>query len=261
MTGAGGAIEGNLFALFPLFQRWPRAEAHDDPDMIWTLSDVPFPLFNSVLRARLEPARAEAAIDRAIARCRSRDVPLLWWTGPSTRPADLEARLAARGLYAEHAIGMAADLVDSPAARRRPAAVTVECVSSSQVLERWCEVLCCAFDMPAFVGDAFLGLTLALGLDDGAPFRHYLARLDGEPAGTCSVFYGAGVAGLYDVGTVSRARRRGVATCATRAAMEDARRRGCRTAVLHATPDGLSVYRALGFREHCRLGQFVWVPS
>jgi hypothetical protein len=139
--------------------------------------------------------------------------------------------------------------------------VTVERVTRRSVLERWCEVLCDAFEMPAFVGDAFLGLTLALGLDDRAPFRHYLARLDGSPAGTCSVFYGAGVAGPYDVATIARARRHGVATAATRAAMVDARRLGYTTAVLHATPDGLGVYRALGFREHCRLGQFVWVPS
>jgi GNAT superfamily N-acetyltransferase len=261
VTGAARAIEGNLFALFPLFQRWPRAEAHDDPDMIWTLSDVPFPLFNSVLRARLDPGRVEAAIDRAIARCRRREVPLLWWTGPSTRPADLEARLADRGLYEEHAVGMAADLGTLPAERPARGVVTVERVGSRSVLECWCEVLCGAFEMPGFVGDAFLGLTMALGLDDHAPLRHYLARLDGRPAGTCSVFFGAGVAGLYDVGTVAGARERGVATTVTRAAMDDARRRGCTTAVLHATPDGLSVYRALGFREHCRLGQFVWVPS
>ena len=259
MTAASQAIEGNLFAFFPLFARWSRAEAHDDPDMIWTLSDVPFPLFNSVLRARLPRARVDEGIDRAIGRCRARGVPLLWWTGPATEPADLDRRLAARGLYEEHATGMAVRLV-GPLPPASPV-VTVERVDSRVRLERWCEVLCGAFEMPAFVGEAFLGLTLALGLDEDAPFRHYLARLDGDPVGTCSMFLGAGVAGVYDVGTLLHARRRGVARAATRAAMEDARRFGYTTAILHSTDSGLSVYRSLGFREQCRLGQYVWVPS
>lgn len=261
MTAAASAIEANLFAFFPLFSRWPRAEAHEDPDMIWTLSDVPFPLFNSVCRARLDPARAEAAIDRAVARCAARGVPLLWWTGPATAPPDLGDRLAARGLYEEYAAGMALELSRPQRPRRDPGEVTVERVGSRAALERWCELLCAAFEMPDFVGEAFMGLTLALGLDDAAPFRHYLARLDGRPAGTCSMFFGAGVAGLYDIGTIPEFRRRGVATTAAGAALDDARALGFRTAILHATADGVGVYRGLGFREYCRLGQYVWVPS
>ena len=47
------AVEANLFAFFQHVARWPRVELHDEADCCWTLSDLPFPLFNSVMRARL----------------------------------------------------------------------------------------------------------------------------------------------------------------------------------------------------------------
>ena len=97
------AVEANLFAFFQHLADWPRVEFHDDQECCWTLSDLPFPLFNSVMRARLPLDRADAMIDARIAACRSRNVPMLWWTGPSTMPADLGARLERHGFVLEGA--------------------------------------------------------------------------------------------------------------------------------------------------------------
>jgi len=37
------AIEANHCELFKAFGHWPQAEVHDDPTMLWTLTDIPFP--------------------------------------------------------------------------------------------------------------------------------------------------------------------------------------------------------------------------
>lgn len=55
------------------------------------LSDLRFPLFNSVMRASLPGDRVEAVIEARMAACRDCDVPMLWWTGPSSTPVDLGA--------------------------------------------------------------------------------------------------------------------------------------------------------------------------
>lgn len=106
-----GAIEGNLFARFPLLRCLPNAQVYNGSDLLWTVTDYPAFLFNSVLRARLAPEDVDPAIEAAIARCRARKVPMLWLAGPSTRPADLGAHLLRHGFEGnENAPGMAADL-------------------------------------------------------------------------------------------------------------------------------------------------------
>jgi ribosomal protein S18 acetylase RimI-like enzyme len=260
MASAVNAVEANLFAFFQQLAGWPRIEIHDDADCFWTISDLPFPLFNSVLRAQA-PDRAEPLIEARIAACRARNVPMLWWTGPSTQPEDIGDRLDARGFLFEPAHGMAADLQSADGAAAADRAIAIERVDDARTLKTWSRVLCESFGAPQPFGEAFAELAVAIGLGDESPFRHFLARYKGHPAATCSLFLGAGVAGIYDVSTLPDQRRRGLGRSVTAAAMKEARALGYRTAILHSSSLGAGVYRSLGFEDICDIGQFVWVPQ
>lgn len=257
------AVEANLFAFFQHVKQWPRVEVHDDAGYCWTISDLPFPLFNSVLRARFTSDGADAAIDERIAACRERGVPMLWWTGPSSAPDDLGSRLIERGFFQEPAHGMAIDLDADTPASPEPAAVIagIEEVASRASLDAWTRVLCDAFAAPQPFGDAFADLAWTIGVGRTSAFRHFLATVNGEPAATCSLFFGAGVAGIYDVSTIAARRRRGLGRLITTAALDEARAAGYRTAILHASSLGVGVYRSLGFKEICPIGQYVWAPG
>jgi ribosomal protein S18 acetylase RimI-like enzyme len=253
------AIEANLFAFLPLWRQWPAAEIHDGPDLLWSLTGFPIPLFNSVMRANLASDDVEDAIARVIARGRARGVPLLWWTGPATRPADLGERLIAGGFtHVEEAPGMAADLQDLPGGSQPIPGLDVEQVTDVETLREWCVAACAGYQMPAEFGETYYDCLINLSLDPRAPLRHYLGRFEGEPVATATMFLGAGVAGIYDVSTAPAARRKGIGAAMTMRPLRDAVAEGLRVAILHSSTDGLSLYRRLGFREYCAIGQYLW---
>jgi predicted acetyltransferase len=68
----------------------------------------------------------------------------------------------------------------------------------------------------------------------------------------------AGVAGIFAVATLPQARRQGLGTALTLAPLHDAREMGYRVGTLQATEMGFPVYRQLGFREVCKLGNHLW---
>lgn len=256
------AIEANLFEFSLLFRRWPEAEVHDDPDMLWSITNIPFPMFNSVLRARLGPERIDEAIVEAIGRCKSRNVPMLWQVGPATRPADLGETLQTHGfIHEDDSPGMAVDLQSLNEDISIPEGFTIQKIEDPETLKIWNLVLATGFEMPDFIADAFLDFGFTLGFDAQLPMRNYLGLLNGEPVATSSIFLGAGVSGIYNVTTLPEARQKGIGALITLIPLLEARRSGYRVGVLHSSEMGYKVYHKLGFREYCRISDYVWSPE
>ena len=255
------AIEENLFVLFPLLDQWSELEFLDTPEMLWTLTKIPFPLFNSVSRAILAPDNVDIAIDAAVSRCKTNNVPMMWWIGPSTQPADLGDKLIDRGFHQYDNSGMAVDLEVLPENPEYPDDLVIKLVDSDEDLETWCRVLCEAFGMPDFVGTAFFNFTRRLGYETQRPYTCYLGSINGEAVATASLLLGAGVAGIYNVATLESARRKGIGAAMTIKPLLDARTNGYRVGILHSSEMGFNMYSGLGFQEYCKISQYVWSDS
>lgn len=83
-----------------------------------------------------------------------------------------------------------------------------------------------------------------------------VAALDDRPVGTSLALRTREVSGVYAVETLPAARRRGVGSAATWAAVAAGRAWGCDTIVLQASDMGFPMYREMGFRTVVRYGVF-----
>jgi ribosomal protein S18 acetylase RimI-like enzyme len=89
---------------------------------------------------------------------------------------------------------------------------------------------------------------------DPEAFHVRVARLGGENVAAGLSHDRAGDCGIFNLGTLAPARRRGLGTALTALLVHDARDRGCTTASLQATDMGERIYASVGFRD---LGRFI----
>jgi ribosomal protein S18 acetylase RimI-like enzyme len=255
-----GAIVDNLVELFPaLVPMMPGAERIAVGESAAFLTNVPFPLFNGIVRPRIEASSADAAIEMVVERARARQVPMLWWLTPGSMPSDLPQRLEAHGFVPGDVVpGMAADLTTLPA-DRAPEGLTIERVRDVETLRAFAGMICDSFGMPQWLVEPCVDLFMTAGLEEDAPLVSYVGRIDGTVVTGSSVAYGAGVAGIYNVGTLAEYRGRGLGRAITAAPLLDARERGYRIGILHSSPIGLNVYRGLGFEQYCEIQHYVWL--
>ena len=253
------ASEANQVAFFRLFSHLQSIDIHDGPEMLWFITGIAHRLMNGIAGARLAPDEMDATIANVVSRFKSRGVPFIWWTGPFSRPDDLGTHLEAHGLTLSAEMpGMAVDLDALDQSISGPPDLRIERVRDMKLLREWADDLAW---MPAPGREALVKLTVALGLDDVSPLRHYVAYMNGRIVSHSTLLLGAGVAGIYAVGTNPEARRQGIGAAMTLRPLLEAREMGYRAGVLQSSAMGYNVYHRLGFREYCRIGLYTLPPE
>ena len=247
-------IEDNLIGYAKLHRYLDIAEFYEGPDMVrLVIPGASNPFLNGVWRARLSPSYVDEQIDETLSLFTAKDVPMLWWIGPTTRPVDLGRYLQARGLALVQHSAMAVSLqsLNDDALQETQSSFWIERVNSSESFKNWLHVNIETFEFPESVANVISQVFVGLGFGEDSPVRHYVGYANGDPVASASLFGGAGVAGIYNVATVPDRRRQGFGTAITLRPLLDARSIGFQTGVLTASKIGFNVYSKLGFKE-CR---------
>jgi ribosomal protein S18 acetylase RimI-like enzyme len=256
------AIQENEATFWLARARLAGWQVHEEPGLTWYRSGLRSPMFNGVIETTLVDNEADARIEAMLERFRTDGLPMVWWSGPSRRPHDLDARLSARGLTTPgDDPGMAADLYALNEGSFAPVGLTIERVANDATLREWMLTLRATDGLPPPTREPDLALQRPASYAEGDDYRLYLARLNGAPVGTAAAQIGAGVVGLYCVAVVPEARRQGIGAAVTLAALREAREQGYRFGVLGASGMGEGVYRRLGFEQYCLLQMYEFLPD
>ncbi|GAA0620744.1 GNAT family N-acetyltransferase [Kribbella sandramycini] len=238
------AIEDNAAELLMAMGAAGGGSQRNDATARWTIGGSPLDYHNAVV------AGGPAAVPESVAELRKYGVPGSWHVGPALRSPELHTALLAAGFtHGGSEPGMALRLTDL----RQPDAVPgleLIRVSTEAALTTWQQTLGQGFGEGEKEARWVASVYRPLGLTD--PWRHYVAFLDGAPVGTITIYFAAGVAGVYFVMTVPEARRRGIGAALTAAALRQAEPEA-QYAVLGSSAAGRSVYESLGFRAVCEI--------
>lgn len=231
------------------------------PDLLLTDCGMPCDTFNAACRARLSPARIMDRIREGIAWFGERRHPFSWWVAPGDEPLDLGRMLAAAGLEpAEGELAMMADLHRIQLVDLSPNRFDIRRVKSASHLLTFARLSSANWTPPDEDVVRFYERGERVLLAPESPFWFYVGYADGEAVATAELTVGGGVVGLFNISTLSAHRRRGYGSAMTVRPLVDAAAAGYQTAVLQAAPDGVGVYRRVGFTTFGEIREYKPLP-
>ncbi|MDN4613306.1 GNAT family N-acetyltransferase [Leifsonia sp. F6_8S_P_1B] len=230
-----------------------RGDGEHESGWAWFRTGAPHEELNGVLQI---PSDRVDEAQRAIG-----DIPALWHSWPGDPVYDIEAALVERGFrFVEEEPLMAMPLshpaegmtpMDSATAEAAPYRIREVDHAGPDDLADWVRVWVGTTLPDETVNTIRVGLLRA-----GDAARYLLAEVDGIPVGCAAAIAAGGAVSVEHVVTSADHRGRGIGTALTAAATEAGRRLGATVAVLTASPDGVGIYRRLGFTEHGRVRRF-----
>jgi ribosomal protein S18 acetylase RimI-like enzyme len=254
------AVEENPEGIWELYlSHLPGATYKRDEKMRLMCSQIPVSFFNGIAVTRLKEEECDEILSQAINEMMATGMPWSYQVGPNCKPDDLELRLDQLGLkFSYEQPYMTRSLVGWQPAPL-PKSFEIREVDDVEAYKAFIKVGGPAFGLPDFVLDAFIAAQTAVGFAKDCAIRNFIGEENGTPVATGTVFYGAGLAGIYTIGTLPEARGKGYGGAMTEACMAHAAGKGVETAFLQSSKMGYSVYQRLGFQEVCRFK--IYIPG
>ncbi|MEL6408314.1 MAG: GNAT family N-acetyltransferase [Chloroflexota bacterium] len=220
--------------------------------------NIPNWLTNAVFNLNLESSKVTQAIEDITQRYRSNDVVPFWRLCPNDHPTNIHDHLIAAG-YAQKMkqflMSLNLDTVtQSPTLLDN---IVIEQITTASELrdkhlsftrikdsthKSFATLMCDLFDY--------------YGYEQDSVWRHYVAIQNGVSVGYGSAFYAEHVVGLYNVGVIPEAPRKGIATSLTLKALRDAQQQGHKIATLQSSEMAQSMYEKIGFTTHFPIQYF-----
>ena len=248
--------DGSIYRLgkahYEFLRLWPGAVQENDPDALLAGNRLaPIPFRNHATFVRTAGDRAARLIGKVRAFYADLEALPAFQLDPDTAPDDFAKLLVAAGFRKQvEEAWMVFDSAHSGHARANPAVEVSRFGANGpeQAIQAYIDCYNVSFRTPAQAtagfGESFRGVVAhPAGI-------HYLGQVEGEPAGSMSLFAKAGLGCVYNVATFPRFRGQDVATTLLLHLIADAERLHVHSLFLQAVHHGPAqpLYQRVGFR-------------
>jgi GNAT superfamily N-acetyltransferase len=254
-----GIIDENLFEQIRYYSKSPGSALVENNNIIKFTTDIPLPFFNCVLYYNFDNDSLRSQLKSFKEYGKSNKTSLLWLRGPSSIPQDVGPILSSEGFkYDDRMTGMAVDINKVNAIQKDIPGFRTEIVENSRQLYGWVFACLKGFNENGKNFQHVYDFEESLGLGKGFPWVRFTGIIDDEPVATSAVFMGSKAAGLDNVTTIPKWRKKGVGALMVKQALKFSEDCGYKVGVLQASDMGLSLYRHLGFREFEISKEYIW---
>lgn len=250
-------IEENLWETWSIFGTGPNCTLHQHEDALWFETPLPIIPYNGVLRFQVQEDVGER-INEIVEHFRRRKSQFMWIVHPSCKPWNLRERLLELGLKdIEPIYGMARNLAELPEVPQLPEGIEIHMVTGAREASAFYQFAAWRWHIAEEYQEAYQKIMdcFRFGKPGSETFM-WQAWRGGKPVAKAGMHLGSGEAGIYAVVTKPEARRLGLATALTFAALHHAREAGYQLAVLHSTPMAQGLYRDMGFETIAEMRLF-----
>ena len=204
---------------------------------------------NRIFMANFNESNASTRIEQVISRIKELNISTSWYITPQSRPANLQNLLKDHGFtYQENWKSMAIDLKIVPESFSIPEDMEIKEILNLEDLKIWADVLVESFEFPK-IAVSYKKYFIKPGIKN-LNFQYYLGILNGKPVASAVLFEGEGAAGLFYIGTIPEARRKGIALAMVYYLLNEAKNKGYNISILNASELGYPLYKKIGFKEY-----------
>jgi ribosomal protein S18 acetylase RimI-like enzyme len=241
------ACRNNLYQFFANLRNWDKANFTETSSLWRWRTPLAHPWYNGVISLHPPIPDETATIFEVIAYFKANGArDFTWWLAPGAEAWG--GQLEARGfMFNNDPPGMVVQLAQLNENIRTPDGLKIIRVETAKVMKTWAHVFILGYGLPVEWEPDLLDMMVATSL--GERQSAYLAIVEEEPVSAAAMFLGAGVAGIYNVGTLPEWRGKGIGAAITLQPLLGARSQGYRIGTLQSSEMGYKVYKRIGFRE------------
>lgn len=220
-------------------------------------------LFNAYLKIRFSEENARDRVRNLMEVFKEKNLPMMWMIDPLSSPGNLLDVLKEEGMQVPEkgSPGMGCDLRNVTEEMlfesTEKSDVIIKKVENKDDLDIYMNTFVDGYDIPEKFSNDFRKFFTCIE----ANMVNYIAFKADKPVAISSVFYYAGVAGIWNVATLPDYRGKGIGTAITLAPMIDAKKKGYEISTLESSPLGINVYQRIGFEEYCKTYRCIYQPT